>query len=367
MSSGSGGSAPSAGTNKRKSDEIEEGPGPSPKINTRPVLSALMTRMLGSSSFFQDDPVPRAIPSTYEGLLKMYNQEMKDKRAHKQLMCDGFHDLRRHFRSAMSAFQLLADNQGFDTEQPESSGDEADARANSEHARAVIGPRLNFCTMLDLNGVETACFNEYRELYKHEAIYRYGIKDHSEIVNEEQISEILPKLQSALRHGSPICPAPLCLYYCPITRITNQLIFSQRESKSFVPSVAQVMQICLKAWDHKNADFVFEIYVANHETEEQEVYIRANPASRVRHSISPSGVALKKVHNSGAAYKTRWASPVVADWVQAPADTKPSPNSGALPNSPLWWEDKKPKDHWTEAGDPWENSDKSGAWKNWKR
>ncbi len=190
-----------------------------------------MTRMLGSSSFFQDDPVPRAIPSTYEGLLKMYNQEMKGKRAHKQLMCDGLHDLRRHFRSAMCAFQALADDQGFDTEAPDSSGDELDARANSEQARnALAAPRLNFCTMLDLNGEETAMFNEYRDLYKHDANYRFGIKDHSEIVNEDQTRELQPKLQSALRHGSPLCPAPMCLYYSPITRITNMLIHQQREN-----------------------------------------------------------------------------------------------------------------------------------------
>jgi hypothetical protein len=105
--------------------------------------------------------------------------------------------------------------------------------------------------------------------------------------------------------------------------------------------------------------------VANHETTEQEVYIRANPASKVKHSVSPSGVALKKIHNSGAVYKPRWAAPV-ADWVQGHTDhTKPSPNSGVLP-IPLWWEkDKKPKDPWADASDPWDNSDKSGAWKNW--
>jgi hypothetical protein len=280
-------------------------------------------------------------------------------------MCNGFSDLRRHFKSAMSAFQALADDQGFDTEQPDSSGDDDEAHANSQRARAVIGPRLNFCTMLDINGEETACFNEFRDMFRHEATYKYGIRDHSEIVNEEVIGEILPKLQSALRHGTPICPAPLCLYFCPITRIANQVIFSQKESNSCVPTVAQVLQICLKAWDHKNADFVFDIFVANHETEEQEVYIRANPSSKVRHSISPSGVALKKVHNSGA-YKTRWTSPVVQEWIQAPAGTMPSPNSGALPPSPLWWEDKKTKDSWAEAGDPWDKTDKSGAWKNWR-
>ncbi len=73
-------------------------------------------------------------------------------------------------------------------------------------------------------------FNKYRDLYRHEAFFLYRIKDRSELVSVLQMGELLPKLQSSLRHGSPLCPAPMCLYYSPITRITNMLIHQQREN-----------------------------------------------------------------------------------------------------------------------------------------
>jgi hypothetical protein len=158
----------------------------------------------------------------------------------------------------------------------------------------------------------------------------------------------------------------MCLYYSPLIRIANMLIADQRKNGgTCIPTVGQVMEICLKAWDYKNSDFVFENYVPNHGTMEQEVYIRANPASVVKHSISPTGDDLKKGQTSGN-YKAKWA-PAAPAWVQGGSDrNKPSPNSGPLPSTP-WWENKDP---WAETKDPWDGYDKAGksaAWKFWDK
>ncbi len=110
-------------------------------------------------------------------------------------------------------------------EPPNSSDDEV----NLDYARRLgAPPRLNFYTMLDLTGEEAGAFNEFRDLYKAEAAYKYKVGDHPDIDNEEQTRELQPKIQSAMRHGTPMCPTPLCLFYSPITRLTNMLIHQQR-------------------------------------------------------------------------------------------------------------------------------------------
>ncbi len=59
------------------------------------------------------------------------------------------------------------------------------------------------------------------------------------------------------------------------------------------PTSTQVLHTCMTAWDYKASAYVFEVYVVNNDNHDQEIYIRADPKSAVKHTITQAGASIR--------------------------------------------------------------------------
>ncbi len=186
------------------------------------------------------------MPEEDEGLLKMYMREMGEK---VQCRNESWVEVRgggQELAKVASVGQSRAEEHGYGLSPAESE----EAETNLNYVRKLGAPlALNFFTNMDAQAAEA--FNEYMQIFGSEALYDFKIGDFPSIVSEDQAKELQPKLCSALRHGTPVCPAPMCHYVAPITRITNMLTIQQRASGGFVPTASQILQTCMRAWDPK--------------------------------------------------------------------------------------------------------------------
>jgi hypothetical protein len=154
-----------------------------------------------------------------------------------------------------------------------------------------------------------------------------------------------------------MCPAPMCMFFAPIERVVR-FVGHQLKAEGFTPATnTQVLHIAMTAWDSLYGAFLFEVYVANKDTNLQQIYIRADPASNVKHTISPDGAPLRGT-GAGGSRSGDW-------WKQAKKSGAQAASTSVSPWVP-WnhWRkphDEEDKDKFQDpAADPWKN------WSNWK-
>jgi hypothetical protein len=154
---------------------------------------------------------------------------------------------------------------------------------------------------------------------------------------------IMTKIQAVMRHGAPMCPSPLCMFFTPLGRLAKMMGLLQLEV-AVKPTVPQILKICMDAWDHKSGEYSFQVLVVNRHQNNQAVYIRAEPGSAYKFSINPDGSKFPAKEAGGKA-NTGW---------------------GQKPKSTGEWGGSAPqlKDPWASSGDSWANYK---PWHQWHK
>jgi hypothetical protein len=152
------------------------------------------------------------------------------------------------------------------------------------------------------------------------------------------------------------------MFFAPIERLVRFIAMRLKAEGSLPATATQVLHTALSSWDLIHRAYVFEVFIANKDTEHQQIYIRADPNSSVKHTITSEGLPLKGMGVRGSRLDGR-------EWKQSkkwtatstpPAWQAPQPPAAAAPWS-NWNQWKKTageegKDKWQDpAQDPWKN------------
>ncbi len=258
----------------------------------------------------------------------------------------------------------IGEDHGFQIPRDDSSEEEQ----QEKEARDMGRPRiLNYFTQVNLDRRDAEDFDSFKLACGAEAAYEGIIGDFPSVISEDQISQILPKLCSALRHGTPWCPAPLCCYFAPIGRITKLLELQQREAGLFVPTAAQVLQTCMSAVDYKafTPCYIFHVYVDKHLMQDQQVFIRTDPSSKVLHSVNSLGMLAKKTRD----YAGKWTDKKAAGGSSASGSGWQQPDPWTV-----WPQQPTPPDSgnkWVastkDKKESWDERPTEDAWANWNK
>ncbi len=128
------------------------------------------------------------------------------------------------------------------------------------------------------------------------------------------------------------------------------MIASQVTPGQEKPTAAQVLRVCTTAWDHKAGSYVFQVYIKDKDTNTQQIYIRADPTSTIKHSICSDGARLppkdKDVKGGSASWPSQrtWSG---GEWAQS-KDNRQEPlqdpwGQYAKPGWNTWEPDSKKK------------------------
>ena len=89
-----------------------------------------------------------------------------------------------------------------------------------------------------------------------------------------------------LGHGNHFAPARMCCFWAPLGRVASPRTAAKIVQGTQV-SAREVINICQGAWDANDGAWIFQILVIGEGSPNQTVFIRADPTSKIKHTILP--------------------------------------------------------------------------------
>ncbi len=154
---------------------------------------------------------PDPLPTGYNDLLAVHQHTLFEHSKPKKPVEAKLKEACGAWNFAKEVLLQIAMSEGIDPKNV--SGEEVQEEQGSVGLKSTEeGQPANFVMAPNLEGEELAQFNKYRERYLNEARYPYavGYVGDANHLDKDRLKELAPRIQSVMRHGTPMAPVPMC-------------------------------------------------------------------------------------------------------------------------------------------------------------